>query len=60
MAEFVQEHAGEKEHRKQANRQTWVAGGDEKDGLNLTVQKPLEKYQRHEGEQEGEEAGEHR
>jgi len=29
-----------------------VAGGDEKDSLDFAVQKPLEKYQRREGEEE--------
>ena len=52
MAEFVQKHAGEKEHGEQANRQPGVAGGDEKDSLDFAVQKPLEKYQRREGEEE--------
>ena len=59
MAEFVQKHAWKKEHREQADSQTWVARGDEEDGLNFTVQKPLEKNQRRECEEEPEEAGEH-
>lgn len=59
MTQFVQQHAREKQHREETDRQTWVARDDEEDRLNLAVQKPLEKNQRQKREEKPGEASEH-
>ena len=49
-------HSGQKQHGKQAHRQRRVTGEDQDNRLELAMQKPLEKYQRQEGEQEPKQA----
>ena len=45
-------HSGQKQHGKQARRQWRVAGKDQDNGLELAMQKPLEKYQRRQQQHE--------
>ena len=55
----MQEHTRQEKHGKYADRYPGAAREDEKDRLDLAVQKPLEEYQRHEGKDEPEQTGEH-
>ena len=58
MAQLVQGHTGEKKYREQSNGQLNISCEDQQNRLYLTMQKPLEKDQRHEHEEEPEKARE--
>ena len=48
MTQLMKEHTREKQNRKKTNGQLHIASEQDEHGLNLTMQKPLEKYQRQE------------
>jgi len=50
MTQFMQQHTGQKDDRKDGDGKPLAATQDQKHGLDLAMQKPLEKYQRQESQ----------